>query len=55
MLNVAKWQSGVVARAEPNLFELCRAFATSAEAKVALWQEHLQIRNSTFSVAKQYV
>ena len=31
MLNVAKWQSGVVARAEPNSFELCRALATSAK------------------------
>ena len=30
-LNVAKWQSGDVARAEPNMFELCRALATSAK------------------------
>ena len=31
MLNVAKWQSGDVARAEPNMFELCRALATPAK------------------------
>ncbi len=33
MLNVAKWQSGVVARAEPNLFELCRALAISTKSE----------------------
>ena len=60
MLNVAKWHCGVVARAEPNSFELCRALATSAKPEWR-WDKpnsrrgHLQIANSTFEEAKKYV
>ena len=44
MLNVAKWQSGDVARAEPNMFELCRAFSHFGEARVALGQTEFWAR-----------
>ena len=63
-LIVALWQSGDVASAEPNMFELCRALATSAKP---MWQRdkpglsfvvsksqivHLKWLNSTFERRK---
>ncbi len=60
MLNVAKWQSGVVARADPNSFELCRALATSAKPEWR-WDKPnfepgcFQIANDAFEEAKKYV
>ena len=67
MLNVAKWQSGDVARAEPNMFELCRALATSAKPEWR-WDKpnserdtcksqivHLKRLKNTFEWAKHIV
>ena len=60
MLNVAKWQSGVVARAEPNSFELCQALATSAKPewrwdKPNFGRSCSQIVNGAFEEVKKYV
>ena len=54
------WQSGDVARAEPNSFELCQALATSAKPewrwdKPSFEPGCFQIANSTFEEAKKYV